>query len=212
MVLKTSSSRLSHSSLRCISFVFNFYPSLKDCSPRAKSLQIVREHFCKNFNHALSGYKLVCLVKPRLTRKEELQEAARQKVAATLAQSNVRNRVYGGQSTEGRKAGGPRRSRGTSTSKPAPVQGMELEGANTTVKPPAFAASNQQEGRYYDFFRPLVLPSRPYPPSPPSFSTPLPPCCRTIFTHPSVTLSLRSVGIFFFVKFLPCFNTYKSKF
>lgn len=102
----------------------------------------------------------VLRVKPRLTRKEELQEAARQKVAATLAQSNVRNRVYGGQSTEGRKAGGPRRSRGTSTSKPAPVQGMELEGANTTVKPPAFAASNQQEaGTLQTFWTNVTPPS-----------------------------------------------------
>ena len=83
-----------------------------------------------------------------MTRKEELQEAARQKVAATLAQSNVRNRLYGGQSTEGRKASRPRRSRGTSTSKPAPVKGIEFEGAKTVVKPATSAASNnQQEGK-----------------------------------------------------------------
>ena len=147
------------------------------------------------------------LVKPRLTRKEELQEAARQKVAATLAQSNARNRVYGGQGTEGRKAGGPRRSRGTSTSKPAPVQGTELEGAKTTVKPPAFAASNQQEGRYHGFLLLLVLPSLP------SLSTLLfhsPP--RLLSHYVNSPLLSRFVRlVFFFVKLLICFNISKIK-
>jgi len=98
-------------------------------------------------------------VKPRLTRKQELQEAARQKVAAVLAQSNVRNRVYGGQSTGGRKAGGPPRSRGTSTSKPTPVQGIEHEGAKTTVKPATSAASNLQEGELQTFWTNVTPPS-----------------------------------------------------
>ena len=98
-----------------------------------------------------------------MTRKEELQEAARQKVAATLAQSNVRNRLYGGQSTEGRKASRPRRPRGTSTSKPAPVKGVEFEGAKTMVKPATSAASDQQEGKCCDFVPLLVLPSLPSP-------------------------------------------------
>jgi len=102
----------------------------------------------------------VCLVKPRLTRKQELQEAARQKVAAVLAQSNARSRVYGGQSVEGRKAGAPRRSRGTSTSKTTPLQGIEHEGAKTTIKPATSAASNLQEGKYYNCLL-LSLPSSP---------------------------------------------------
>ena len=161
--MKTSRFRQSHSSLRMYQFRFQFL-SVEDCSPRAKSLYTAQEHFCKNFNHALSGYNLVCLVKPRMTRKEELQEAARQKVAATLAQSNVRNRLYGGQSTEGRKVSRPRRPRETSTSKPAPVKGIEFEGAKTMVKPATSAASDQQEGKCCHFVPLLVHPSLPSPP------------------------------------------------
>ncbi|KAJ7362099.1 Kinesin-like protein kif19 [Desmophyllum pertusum] len=102
----------------------------------------------------------VLRVKPRRTRKEELQEAARQKVAAALAQSNTRNRVYGGgQGTEGRKAGGPRRSRGTGIPRPAPVQGTEHEGGKTTVKPAMSAASNPQDGELQTFWTNVTPPS-----------------------------------------------------
>ena len=88
----------------------------------------------------------VCLVKPRRTRKEELQEAARQKAAAALAQ---KNRLYGGQNTEGRKPVGPRRARGTSIPKPTAVQGAQQEARKTTVKPaPVSAASKPLEGEY----------------------------------------------------------------
>ncbi|XP_078347160.1 kinesin-like protein KIF19 [Oculina patagonica] len=101
----------------------------------------------------------VLRVKPRRTRKEELQEAARQRVAAALAQSNSRNRVYGGQAAEGRKAGGPRRSKGTINSKPTPVKGIEHEGGKTTVKPASSAASNLQDGDLQTFWTNVTPPS-----------------------------------------------------
>ena len=149
----------------------------------------------------MTGYKLVCLVKPRRTRKEELQEAARQRVAATLAKSNARNRLYGGQSSEGRKAGGPRRPRGTSTSKPTPVQGIEHEGAKTTVKP-ATTASNMQEGKYYDFFLPFLPASLPLP-SPPSALSPLSPLFPRVRTVPSsLPISLSSCVPLFTSRYL----------
>lgn len=83
------------------------------------------------------------LVKPRRTRKEELQEAARQKAAAALA---YRNRLYGGQNTEGRKPVGPRRSRGSSLTKPQSKPGAEQDGKKAAMKPTLTSASNLQEG------------------------------------------------------------------
>jgi len=92
-------------------------------------------------------------------RREQLQAAARQKVAATLAQSNARNRVYGGQSSEGRKPGGPRRSRGKGTSNPTPAQGVEQEGAKAMVKPATSTASNLPEGELQTFWTNVTPPS-----------------------------------------------------
>lgn len=144
----------------------------------------------------LSCYNLVCLVKPRRTRKEELQEAARQRVAAALAQSNTRNRVYGGQGTEGRKAGGPRRSKGTIISKPTPVKGIEHDGGRTTVKPANSAASNLQDGKYHDWFTILSL----------GFSLPPPP------SHSSFHLFLPFFLPFFFPSFLSILPIFLSSF
>ncbi len=140
-------------------------------------------------------------MKPRRTRKEELQEAARQRVAAALAQSNSRNRVYGGQATEGRKAGGPRRSKGTINSKPTPVKGIEHEGGKTTVKPASSAASNLQDGKYHDWF--TILSFEIFPPSSPpaslSPSFPLPPSLTS-------TPSFFSFYLLFFLYFLHSFH------
>ncbi len=154
----------------------------------------------------LSCSNLVCLVKPRRTRKEELQEAARQRVAAALAQSNTRNRVYGGQATEGRKAGGPRRSKGTINSKPTPVKGIEHEGGKTTVKPASSAASNLQDGKYHDWF--MILSFEIFPPSSPpaslslSFPPPyLSPPPSLSYFHPFVLFFLSS--FFFYPSFIP---------
>lgn len=155
-------------------------------------------------------------MKPRLTRKQELQEAARQKVAAVLAQSNVRNRVYGGQSTGGRKAGGPRRSRGTSTSKPTPVQGIEHEGAKTTVKPATSAASNLQEGKYYNLLPSLSsLPPSLLPSLSPPLLSPLriPLSSWSSCIHPLISRELRLLFCLLFSFYLACpLILLKSKF
>jgi len=98
----------------------------------------------------------VLRVKPRRTRKEELQEAARQKAAAALAR---KNRLYGGQNTEGRKPLAPRRSRGVSLSKPTTVQSSEQDGKKTAVKPAAPAASNPLEGELQTFWTNVTPPS-----------------------------------------------------
>lgn len=141
-------------------------------------------------------------------RREQLQAAARQKVAATLAQSNARNRVYGGQSSEGRKPGGPRRSRGKGTSKPTPAQDVEQEGAKAMVKPATSTASNLPEGKYYDFLLLFLYTSLPLL----SFLLPhFPSSYLTIFISPSVYFLLPSFGSLFLVQFLPCFILLKSK-
>ena len=139
-------------------------------------------------------------------RREQLQAAARQKVAATLAQSNARNRVYGGQSSEGRKPGGPRRSRGTSN--PTPAQGVEQEGAKTMVKPATSTASNLPEGKYYDLLLLFLHTSlRVFSFLLPHFSS----SYLAIFISPSVYFSLPSFGSLFLVQFLPCLILLKSK-
>lgn len=97
----------------------------------------------------------VVRVKPRRTRKEELQEAARQKVAAALAQSNTRSRMYGGHGTEGRKAVRTRRSRGTSLSKPV----SDTESGKPIGKPSVSAASNPQDGEVQTFWTNVTPPS-----------------------------------------------------
>lgn len=84
------------------------------------------------------------LVKPRRTRKEELQEAARQKAAAALAQ---RNRLYAGQHTDVRKHVVSRRSRGSSLSKTTTTQNTDQERRKTVVKAAGSAASNPLEGQ-----------------------------------------------------------------
>lgn len=89
-----------------------------------------------------------CSVKPRRTRKEELQEAARQKVAAALAQSNTRSRMYGGHGTEGRKAIRTRQARATSLSKPI----SDTESGKTSAKPSVSAASNPLDGKCFMCF------------------------------------------------------------
>lgn len=86
----------------------------------------------------------IFLVKPRRTRKEELQEAARQKAAAALAQ---RNRLYGGQHTDVRKHVVSRRSRGSSLSKTTTTQNTDQERRKTVVKAAGSAASNPLEGQ-----------------------------------------------------------------
>lgn len=95
-------------------------------------------------------------VKPRRTRKEELQEAARQKAAAALA---YRNRLYGGQNTEGRKPVGPRRSRGSSLTKPQSKPGAEQDGKKAAMKPTLTSASNLQEGELQTFWTNVTPPS-----------------------------------------------------
>ncbi|RMX54942.1 hypothetical protein pdam_00012704 [Pocillopora damicornis] len=97
----------------------------------------------------------VLRVKPRRTRKEELQEAARQKVAAALAQSNTRSRMYGGHGTEGRKAIRTRQARATSLSKPI----SDTESGKTSAKPSVSAASNPLDGEVQTFWTNVTPPS-----------------------------------------------------
>ena len=83
-------------------------------------------------------------MKPRRTRKEELQDAARQKAAAAFAQ---RNRLYGGQNTDVRKNVVSRRSRGSSLSKTTITQSTDQERKKTVVKAVGSAAINPLEGQ-----------------------------------------------------------------
>ena len=102
-----------------------------------KYFQLTRPCFIINWVQIFS-------VKPRRTRKEELQEAARQRAAAALAQ---RNRLYGGQHTDARKHVVSRRSRGSSLSKTTTTQSTDQERRKTVVKAAGSAASNPVEGQ-----------------------------------------------------------------
>lgn len=98
----------------------------------------------------------VLRVKPRRTRKEELQEAARQKAAAALAQ---RNRLYAGQNTDGRKPMAVRRSRASGMTKATSGQGAERDAKKAAGKLAAPAANKQLNGEIQTFRTNITPPS-----------------------------------------------------
>ena len=89
-------------------------------------------------------------VKPRRTRKEELQEAARQKAAAAMAKSKLKTRRRSALNAEGHKPVGTRTSKGTVTQKSTPVHGSQVlrETDNSKIDAKAINTTiiNSQDG------------------------------------------------------------------
>lgn len=123
----------------------------KQKSPAISKMKKAPQRIPKRLRSASLDEGKVLRVKPRRTRKEELQEAARQKAAAALAK---KNRLYTGPNAEARKPFVVRRSRGPNLTKATQHDAKKAAG-----KPSASAANSQLNGEIQTFWTNVTPPS-----------------------------------------------------